>query len=254
MSAFDVLERQLRDSARRPPRWPRALWFVPALAAAVLALLVLRAPAPDDERPATRSAATWTPVLGDAHRGYASISRSSVPYDQLREFAVLRRAPTAADRSPAVRELLRYLSDGGWEGVRVDAVRLLARHGKLTTILVPVERLTGRRGAPFDVLCVMQTAVVRGNPPPGTPPAGSVSGAGSACGTLDDIHKHGYIGFTIPALGLVPDGVASVRLRVRGGGTVTAPVRNNVYALEDGVFPIQPPVWLDANGREISRR
>jgi len=59
-----------------------------------------------DERP-QRPAATWTPVLGDARRGHASISRSPVPAAQLRELAVLRRRPTAADRSPVVRSLLR---------------------------------------------------------------------------------------------------------------------------------------------------
>jgi hypothetical protein len=239
VSAFDVLERQLRDSARRRPRRRRGLWLVPAIAAAAVALLVLRGPAPpNDERPAAPPVATWTPVLGDARRGHASISRSPVPAAQLRELAVLRRRPTAADRSPVVRALLRYLGRASWHGVRVDAVRLLARHGSQATILVPVERLEGGPGM-RDALCLM------------TGPAG---GAGGTCRTLADLHKRGYVGWPGPPFGLVPDGVASVKLRVRGGKTITAPVRHNVYDVRDGGFAIQPPLWLDANGHEIPRR
>jgi hypothetical protein len=238
VSAFDVLERQLRESAQRRHRSWRGLWLVPAIAAAAAVLLVLREPERNDERPATPPAATWTPVLGDARRGHASISRSPVPAAQLRELAVLRRRPTAADRSPVVRSLLRYLGRESWHGVRVDAVRLLVRHGSQATILVPVERLEGRPGM-RDALCLM---------------SGPAGGAGGTCGTLADLHKHGYVGWPGPPFGLVPDGVATVKLRVRGGRTITAPVRHNVYDVRDGGFALQPPLWLDSDGHEIPRR
>ena len=226
------------------------MWLVPAIAAlATAAAVFLHAPAPNDERPATPApGAAWTPVLGDARRGHATISRSPVPPEQLEAFAILRRAPTSADRSPAVRELLSYLGAEA-HGVRVDAVRLLAQHGKRTTILVPM--------APRDVLCVLATTIARGNPPPGTPPAGSPNGAGMTCATLAELRRRGYVGWPWPPFGLVPDGVASVKLRVRGGRTITAPVRNNVYDLTDlgdAVFAIQPPRWFDVNGRAIPKR
>jgi hypothetical protein len=261
VSALDTLERQLRDSARRR-RLPRLVLAVAALAvavaAALLALVLVREPStnPADERPATPTpAATWTPELGDERRGHATISRSPVPPDQLRAFAILRQAPTAADRSPAVRQLLRYLGAEPTRGVRVDAVRLLSQHGNWLLILVPMERLD--RPDTSDPLCVLQTVVVRGNPPPGAPPAGSLGGAGMTCATLTDIRRNGYVGWPGPPFGLVPDGVASVKLRVRGGRTINAPVGNNVYDLTgmgDAAFAIQPPLWLDASGHEIPRR
>jgi hypothetical protein len=43
-------------------------------------------------------------------------------------------------------------------------------------------------------------------------------------------------------------------LRVRGGRTITAAVRNNVYSVDEDVVAIQPPVWIDATGRRIPRR
>jgi hypothetical protein len=151
----------------------------------------------------------------------------------LRALAVLRRPPTAADRSPAVRRALRVVARDRMRGVRVDAVRLLAR----SRILVPVEHVTGL--AQPDVLCLY------------TPVS---NGVGGTCATFADLYKHGHIGWPGPPFGLVPDGVASVKLRVRGGRTIAAPVRGNVYAVDEDVFAIQPPLWLDASGHEIPRR
>jgi hypothetical protein len=236
VSAFDVLERQLRDSARHSRR--RRARLVPAVvavaaASALIGVLLPRGPAADDERDATRPLATWTPQIR------ATISRSPLPPDQLEALAILRRRPTAADRSAAVRRLLRQGSQG-MRGVRVDAIRLLAPRGAQTTILVPAERLAYRRGSPLDVLCVVSGLDGRGS--------------GGTCGTFADLHQHGYIGWPGPPYGIVPDGVASVKLRVRGGRTITAPVRDNVYVVDEDVFAIQPPVWLDVNGHVIPRR
>ncbi len=242
MSALDTLERQLRDSARRRRR--RTLRLMPAVvalvaAAALFAVLLPRGPEPSDERPATPPAPTWTPRMN------ASISRSPVPAEQLAALAILRRAPAPADRSPAVRQLLGIIGHEGMSGVRVDAVRMLAQRGSRLTILVPIVSLS--RPPWRDVLCLYTTTLARGKP----------AGAGGTCRTFADLRRHGYLGWPGPPFGLVPDGVASVKLRVRGGKTITAPVRNNVYDLThlgDGVFAIQPPLWLDANGHEIPRR
>jgi len=227
VSAFDVLERQLRDSARRPPR--RRTRLVPAVAAlAAVALLLVLLPTrqdPSDERVATP--APPKPAI--------PASRRPVPRDQLAAFAILRRPATAADRSPAVRALLDRLPASEVEGVHLDAVRLLAKDR--LTLLVPMERTPIPRMR--DGLCVLTEFD---------------DGSGMTCGTLAYLRAHGRIGFTVPPLGLVPDGVASVRVRVRGGRSVTAPVRDNFYVLEAGEVPIQPPVWLDVSGRVIPRR
>ncbi len=78
--------------------------------------------------------------------------------------------------------------------------------------------------------------------------------AGGTCGTFADLYRHGHIGWPGPPFGLVPDGVANVKLRVRGGRTITAPVRGNVYAVDDDVVAIQPPRWFDVSGHEIPKR
>lgn len=270
MNAVDAVEQQLRHATRRRYRRHRSIGR--RLTAAAVAVVVVAAVLviaarnderlPGDERPATRhdarSSATWTPVLGDDHRGHATISRDPVPPDELAALAILRRPPTAADRSPQVRALLRFLGSDAGTGVRVDAIRLLARHGDRVTVLVPIKRY----GKPYrgllrsttvivDALCVMSTLPdkVSGNPPPGAHLGG---GVGGTCGILTDLVRRG-IGWPGPPFGLVPDGVATVQLRVRGGKTVNAPVRNNVYDLtrQTNLFAIQPPRWLDKNGQRI---
>jgi hypothetical protein len=265
MSAFDVLERQLYDSARRRHRRIRLAPAVLALAVAagLFAVLLPRGPEPSDERPAAPTpppAPTWTPVLGDNQRGHASISRSPFPPDQLRALAILRRPPTERDRSAAVRRLLSFVGSHGLHGVRVDSIRVLSQHGKRLALLVPAVRagehapgIPASKTVQHDALCVFITVVARGS----GPYAGKLGGAGSTCGTLASFREHGYIGFTLPAFGLVPDGVAGVKLRLRGGRTIIAPVGNNVYDLTDmgdAGFPIQPPVWLDMSGHRIPRR
>lgn len=241
MSAFDVLERQLRDSARRRrPSWGRRL--VPAVVAlAIVAVLLVLlpprpgTPSPSDERVATPSAAATTAPRDD--RRLPPASRRPVPSDLLAALAILRRPPNAADRSPDVRQLLRTVPASEVRGVYMDAVRVLAQRARGLTLLVPMERtpLPAKR----EGLCVLSALS---------------DGSGMTCGTLADLHKHGYIGWPGPPLGLVPDGVASVKLRVRGGRTITAPVHDNVYAVDEDVFAIQPPVWLDVNGRVIPKR
>jgi hypothetical protein len=241
VSAFDVLERQLRDSARRRRRsWSRRL--VPAVVAlAVVAVLLVllpphpETPSPSDERVATPSPAATTAPQDD--RRLPPASHRPVPSDQLAAFAILRRPPSLADRSAAVRELLSRVPANEVRGVHMDAVRVLGRRGALLTILVPMER-TPLPHKP-NGLCVVSKLT---------------DGSGMTCGTLADLRTHGYIGWPGPPFGLVPDGVASVKLRVRGGRTITAPVHDNVFSVDEDVFAIQPPVWLDVNGRRISRR
>jgi hypothetical protein len=54
---------------------------------------------------------------------------------------------------------------------------------------------------------------------------------------------------------LVPDGVASVTVRLRHSRTVTVPVRNNVYRYTIHDSPaFMGTVWYDAQGRRIDHR
>ena len=223
--------------ARRPPLAAAVAAAVAAIAIGALAL----APAPRHERPV--QAPPWQPVLGDDHRGHPTVATGPVPAEQLAALAVLRRPQTARDRSPAVQKLLALLNADTDHGVHVDGIRLLARHGDRVTILIPMERFgTPIRGARHsvihDALCLM---------------AGVSNGAGGTCGSLADLERRG-LGWPGPPFGLVPDGVASVKLRIRGGRTIGAPVRGNLYDVRDaGVFAIQPAHWFDAGGHPIHK-
>jgi hypothetical protein len=242
VSAFDTLERQLRDAAQRRPR-RRLVWRLApavALAAAVLAVFTLardRAPVGADEReaPAVQPAPTWTPKIG------ASINRSPVPPEQAKAFAILRRPQSDADRSPAVQAALEHFVSDRFSGVRVDAVRVLETRPGEITILVPVHRMLDPRGRAHDwhdPLCLIQ-------------------GAGGTCGKFDDVLR-GRTRWPMPPRGMAPDGAATVKVRVRGGRTIIIPVRNNFYdarwAKEDTAVGIAIPRFYDARDHEIEFR
>ena len=210
----------------------------------------------------------WHPTLGDNHRGHPQEAHASVPNAQLAALAVLRRPQTNADRVPQVRGVLRLLVRGEINGVHVNDVRVLRHHAGGITLLVPAERV-GRHdmGYPSDVhrqvLCVLTT--FRGG-------ARQPSGAGQVCGGLHQLRTTG-IGLST-ALGsnrlrktsagllanqfvtdtLVPDGVARVTVRVRGGRTITLPVINNVFQFisRNGPPPYLGTRWFDAHGRPIA--
>ena len=185
-----------RTAALRGATARAVAWLVPLALAAVAVVLVVRSPAPPDEREASvpTPGPTWTPVLGDARRGHPSISRSPVPAKQAAVYGVLRRPPAAADRTRAVKDLLAHLSPSMLRGVRVDAVRRLDEHGGRTTILISAEILRMNPRDPGDDirdgLCVM------------TGDAGG--GAGGTCGSFHDALV-GRMRTTLPPRGLAPD-------------------------------------------------
>jgi hypothetical protein len=80
------------------------------------------------------------------------------------------------------------------------------------------------------------------------------AGSGMTCGSLTDALQ-GRKRWTIPPAGLAPDGAARVRVRVRGGKTITAAVHNNYYDLHrpgtEQYAGIAPPRWFDATGHEL---
>jgi hypothetical protein len=247
MNAWDDLEHELRAATRRAadrrltlvlPRRRRAPWLALAagLAASALVLLV----AVRGNRPSTipadeRAVATATALSS----GLTTLSDSPVPADQLETFAVLRRAQTPHERS----DVLALLANTrGYVGIRANAIRVLARTRGEIVALVPMER--GRFGPnpskdALDPLCLL-----RGS---------ERDGLALTCGTLADV-LGGGVRWTRPPAGLAPDVAARVRLRVRGGRTITVTPRDNYYdaaAIDSSLVSIQPPQWISAEGDNV---
>jgi hypothetical protein len=227
----------------------------------------------------------WHPILGDDDRGHPRESQAAVPADQLALLEVLRREQTGADRGADVRAVLRLLGREEIDGVHTDGVRLLRRHPGGVTVLVPTERV-GRhdKGYPStvrrEVLCVMTSNRSRAHTIRITGTDGKTSkrrlparlGVGVSCGTVRDLRTTGIGASTalgsgevsVPASSgkvtfiaakLVPDGVASVVVRLRGGRKVAATVRDNIYEFQTRELPPGWGVrWLDAHGRRIEHR
>ncbi len=103
----------------------------------------------------------------------------------------------------------------------------------------------------------------------------SPMGGGGTCGSLDRLRSTGIeIGAFSNARGwvysrdwvakartirsrrftLVPDGVARIRIRLRGGRLVNATVHDNVYSYAlTGMSAYLGTVWYDAAGHRIAR-
>ena len=188
---------------------------------------------PADERAV---ATTTAPAVASQLPSGSTISDSPVPADQLETFAVLRRPQTPDERS----DVLALVADKGrYVGIRANAIRVLARTRGEIVALVPLER--GRFGPDpskdvLDPLCLL-----RGS---------ERAGYGLTCGTLADV-LGGRVRWTRPPAGLAPDVAARVRLRVRGGRTITVTPRNNYYdaaTIDPSLVSIQPPRWISAQG------
>jgi hypothetical protein len=254
----DALARAVNARSRTSRRWHvrrAALLLVGTLIATGVALAATGA---------------WHPMLGDNHRGHPTVARTPVPGDQSAAIAVLRRPQTDADRGPQIQAVLRLLPRQEIGGVHTDGIRLLRRRPDGVTILVPAERV-GRHDKGYRssiqrrVLCVMasshqmpQTTRVPSGRTVRTP--GGLF-AGQACGGLMQLRTTG-IGLAINGpkgfltIGLVPDGVASVIVRLRHHRLITAPVRNNLYEVSTGaeLAPGWGVTWLDAAGHRIEHR
>lgn len=246
MNAWNSLEDELRAATRRAAAG-RLVWFASGrrrapwlalaagLAVATLVLLVVvRGDGPGTIPADERAVASQLP-------SGSTISDSTVPADQLAAFAVLRR-PQRPDERSDVLALLRGVKGQRYEGVRENAIRVLARTRGEIVALVPMER--GRFGPDpakdvLDPLCLLRGSEQRGY--------------GVTCGTLADV-LGGRVRWTRPPAGLAPDIAARVRLRVRGGRTVTVTPRNNFYdaaAMDPSLVGIQPPRWINAQGDAV---
>lgn len=213
----------------------------------------------------------WRPILGDDDRGHPQPARRTVPAAQVAALSVLRRAQTGRDRGPEVQAILRLLPRTAINGVHTDAIRLLRQREDGVTILVPAERVGSRQISPTsirrDVLCVLtgvtttQTATVE-DPTGRMRTIRAPGGAGQICGDLRQLRTTGIgasgtrtdKGFITGAL--VPDGVASVIIRLRNDRHRTAKVHDNYYEINTGneLAPAWGVRWLDTQGKTIDHR
>jgi hypothetical protein len=256
VSAFDTLERQLRESTRRrygrAGRWrgavgggesatarrgarttgggeaagarrgrrgaarARSAVAVPVVLLVAGVAAFLFARSPDPGEEREALAPTPAPTWTPAIK--ASISRSPVPAEQAAAYAVLRQPQTAADRSAAVRRILAGSLRSMMRGVRVDAVRRLYERRGRTVVLLSAEVLRMNPRDPDDDIRDGLCLFT-------TYTGGS---AGGTCGSFEDAVS-GRMRWTLPPRGLAPDGTKRVTIRVRGGRTITIVPRNNYY-------------------------
>jgi hypothetical protein len=235
---------------------------------------------------AVAATGTWRPQLGSPDRGpVPKASSRSVPASQRDLLAVLRRPQSERDRGPLVEAALKVLSREVVNGIHTDAIRVLFQNAREVVLLVPVRRVgvvDHPENVQRDQLCLMSATYTKGRTvrfrQKGRTrveriPAG-YAGWGSHCGDLKRLRKTGIQAGTSPEdyggvitsatemnrtrtrwTVLVPDGVARVTVRVRGGKTVTGTVHDNVYQ-----YTITGPganlgsTWYDAKGNRIPGR
>jgi hypothetical protein len=234
----DAAERRYRRRSRRfVSRHGRGL-------AVALAALTVSGSA------ATAAVTGWDP-LDDPDRNprVGRPTETSRPVDPalVAQLAVLRRPQNETDRRDITGDRLRGLGRS-FRGVRIDGIRLLDPDRGV--VLVPVEGMPvprdpqGRPLPGFDdarnrnTVCVAQ---------PNRDGFESVS-----CHNSDKIASGLAIGSSGGYVdGLVPDGVARVRL-IRGDRTTAeAPVRNNYFYVESA-FP-NAVEWLGPDGSLVKR-
>jgi len=214
---------------------------------------------------ASKPKSPWQPVLGNKNMGHPTVGTSAVPADQLRMLGVLRRPQVDTDRGPDVEDILRHAltnnrESGGVSGVRTDAIRRIAKRSDAAWIIVPAERakypVTPKGSGSRDVLCVLSKAS------PSAASNGYAGGYGGACRISRDIalgrlSGGAASGRRLQLWGVVPDGVDTVKARLRGDKGIIVKVRDNTYVI-DAVIPdrawLGHYIWYDRNGNELRRR
>ncbi len=197
------------------------------------------------------AAGVWTPTLGTDGQIARSERTSTWESSGL---GVLRRAPTAEDRSERVERALKSLSSASVDGINVAGVRLLSSTDDGTLLLVPVDE-TGRGVAAVqrkDQLCLVfvkrrgdsencesvQTAEADGIK--AFLPGEAVPGARVKSGVN---LSHHY--------GLVPDGVVRVEVSLQDGTTIGGAVDDNAYDLTTSSLAAAHGVrWITTDGRQ----
>jgi hypothetical protein len=180
--------------------------------------------------PAVAATHAWEPLLGKPSVDGDSprIATDAIPEQQRQMLSVLRRDQTDQDHSAATLGLLEPLAPTT-DGVRLQAVRVLAGSaGDPPVALIPVAQLFKRfpdRGGELlarDALCLTDASNV-------------------VCATTDQLKVGGLTGFEGNyAYGLVPDGVATVRIDFADGHSESLAVRDNFYGAKLSVLPTIP--------------
>jgi len=254
MTFIDSYEDQLVDAARRQRdarfrhrarRFVRLSFPRRRGPAVVLAALLIGVPA------ATATVAGWNP-FDDPERNprlpAPATSQQAVDPELAATLGVLRREQTDADRGVATKKAARAFSaTAGYRGAQLDGVRLLdAERG---IVLIPFERGPVPLGPD-------------GKPVPGFDPASYTNVAclfkqtgdgfaGVGCHSADKIRGGRAISAGSGRVtGLVPDGVARVRLG--GGQKVEADVQNNLWVAEGAGSP-RTIEWLADDGSVVQR-
>jgi hypothetical protein len=158
-------------------------------------------------------------------------------------FGILRRAPSQADAVPqSMVSRLMLLLDAGGGRQQIGEIRRAEGFASGGAWVVTLD----------GYICLFASAGNAVLPPP---PALGASGCVSALAALNGgmtVHGGGsrFSGRSFVA-GLVPDGVANVKVALDGGGTVTAAVRDNVYmATLDGYVH---SVSYNVAGRHVTK-
>jgi hypothetical protein len=177
-----------------------------------------------------------------------STSHGPVDPELAATLGVLRRSQTDADRGASVTRAARgFSASGGYRGAKVGGIRVLDPEREI--VLIPFVR----GPVPLDS---------EGRPVPGFDPATFTNVAclfeatgngvgGVGCHTAAKIRSGRAIAtHSGRVTGLVPDGVARVRL-VRGGQVTDAAVANNLF-VADAEAP-QRIDWLSEDGAVVRR-
>ncbi len=257
----DALWTRITAITDAPPRVERHLPFVPGRHArrvgvrvALVALCLIAA-----TTAALAATGVWTPMLGGPGAAAPSTSKTPIPTAAVTTLGVLRRPQTAADRSRATESLLRAIGPEG-AGVRLSSIRLVTladgQHAVIYSQQKGINPVTGATQS-FEPICIL------------IPPDAW------SCASLAAIRAHGLLvgvfGVEGHAVGVVPDGVATVRLTYPDGITHHVPVTENLYTDEPRAAvtpapstsdrsPTRPPPppalpsrvqWLDADNTTI---
>jgi hypothetical protein len=251
MTFIDSYESQLVDAGRRRRdarlrnRLARRLQ-VPRRRGPAIALAALIVAVPT----AAATVAGWNPFddPGANPRFPApSTSNRDLDPDLLATLGVLRRAQTDTDRGPKGSRGAAAFRLPGYKGVKLDGIRLVDEERGV--VLVPFERIP----VPSDS---------QGRPLPGFDPATYTNAvclfertsdgfAGIGCHTAGKIRAGRALSTGSGKVsGLVPDGVAEVRL-IHGDDATAAAVHDNYFSAD--AAPPTAVDWIGPDGAVVKR-
>jgi hypothetical protein len=191
-----------------------------------------------DATPALAATHPWSPSVGDDVRGHGTTTTALPPAPQIQRLGVLRREQTATDRGPLAEHALAFL-DARYQGVETASVRVLRGSGPAAgAVVFPVQAVqrrypNGQQATTRDGICLFV-------------PDSNGDGGGTQCFGQDVLADQlpAEMGRTL--CGLMPDGVAQVRITMYKGPGVTADVEDNFYAVEEPTGASGGPVQLEA--------